>query len=247
MPLFIFISGRFSHINNRRRYKVRILRLLETYIFFQLISSIIMIIKGDNFSFQYFYVPNWILWYLVSLIYWRLMVYFIPGNWLKHQGTIIVLSFSISLLAGFIPIGRSVSFQKSLAYLPFFVLGYYSSEINIKSIINRISPYFALGSLLLVFAFLFVFVDENLKYIIHYNMFYWSENFVNTILNFIARGVSLSFAVVLGLMVMRLCPSNNILSKWGNKTLFIYIYHGFILKEILFPMVRNNFLPQNEF
>lgn len=41
MPLFVFISGRFSHIKNRANYKKGIIRLLETYVAFQVIRTIL--------------------------------------------------------------------------------------------------------------------------------------------------------------------------------------------------------------
>ena len=48
MPIFIFISGRFSHIHDRKRYKNSFMKLFETYIVFQLIHHLIYFADGAN-------------------------------------------------------------------------------------------------------------------------------------------------------------------------------------------------------
>lgn len=40
MPLFVFISGRFSHIRNSQRYLLRLLTIFETYIVFQFLRCL---------------------------------------------------------------------------------------------------------------------------------------------------------------------------------------------------------------
>lgn len=36
MPLFIFCSGRYSHVNDKKKYLYRQMRILETYILFSI-------------------------------------------------------------------------------------------------------------------------------------------------------------------------------------------------------------------
>ena len=50
MPLFVFISGRFSHIRDVDKYKRGLLRILETYIVFQLIRSFMPILYGRSLT-----------------------------------------------------------------------------------------------------------------------------------------------------------------------------------------------------
>lgn len=79
MPLFIFVSGRFSHVKDTKSFNRSIFKLLETLIIFQIIRSfVIPFIWGDNIEWKYLIVPNWILWYLMSLIWWRIMVKVTP-------------------------------------------------------------------------------------------------------------------------------------------------------------------------
>ena len=167
MPLFIFVSGRFSHVRDRKRYMKNILRLLETYIVFQIIRTTIPILLGDEFSFKCIITPKWILWYLVALIYWRLMVYFIPERILKQRKKVLLTSICISLAAGFIPVGYPFVVQRSLTFLPFFVMGYYSSEVNIQKYINKIPYYLAVCVLVGAFMLLFFVLNTNLARVHH--------------------------------------------------------------------------------
>ena len=48
MPLFIFISGRFSHNHNKEKFKSGIIRLLETYVVFQIILEIVSAVVGGG-------------------------------------------------------------------------------------------------------------------------------------------------------------------------------------------------------
>ena len=48
MPFFMFISGRFSQIRDRAKYKKTIVRLFETYLVFQTIRCVkILVISGN--------------------------------------------------------------------------------------------------------------------------------------------------------------------------------------------------------
>ncbi len=247
MPLFLFISGRFSHIHNRNKYKRNILRLLETLIFIQIVSSTILIMRGNAFSLRFLYEPNTILWYLVSLIYYRMIIYFSPTDWLSYRKRVLIISFSLSILAGFIPVSHTFTIQRSLACLPFFMLGYYSTDIDFKSIINRIPLYFVIGTLLAILSILFFILNTSISAIAYCCFPYWSDDISQIAFRLLSRCIYIISAIVLCAMVMRLIHPNKLFSKWGENTLFIYIYHAFILNLLLFPMIRTCQLPQNEF
>lgn len=113
MPLFIFISGRFSHVKDRKKYVRGIYKLLETFIFFQIVWSFIdyMSLK-DTSIMQFFIVPRWTLWYLLSLVFWRLMVLLLTDDFLMyHKKFIIFSSLIISIIGGFVPVGGGIFFS----------------------------------------------------------------------------------------------------------------------------------------
>ncbi len=82
MPLFIFISGFFTKVKDSKQFWKATGRLFETLIIFDVIHVIIRIAAGkivvgeENF-WKAFYSPQWSLWYLLSLISWRIMIYYV--------------------------------------------------------------------------------------------------------------------------------------------------------------------------
>ena len=127
MPLFVFVSGRFSHIKYRKKYKKGILKIVETYLFFQFIWQLIHLVSGKdlnwNFFIKFFISPSWTLWYLVSLVWWRISILLLPEKVLKERPfMILACSFLLSILGGLIPLNALFSFQRTMAYMPFFFI-----------------------------------------------------------------------------------------------------------------------------
>lgn len=79
MPFFILISGYFFSVNN---FNKKLLGIFLVYIIYQTIYSIPSIIKG-TLSYKYFYEPNWIMWFLMSTLFWMSITKFIK----KHNFT----------------------------------------------------------------------------------------------------------------------------------------------------------------
>ena len=130
VPVFIFISGYFSRKKKKAELPASIWKLLEPLIIFQALTLLPrFIMKG--FSFGAILTPWYVLWYLLSLIYWRLLIQIIPDRILNNTKLILIVAFCISILAGFLPFGRFLSIQRTLSFMPFFFLGYYMRGKNI--------------------------------------------------------------------------------------------------------------------
>lgn len=241
MPLFIFISGRFSQIRDRKKYGGGILRLFETYVVFQIIHifSRYFMHKG-NFELEHMLViPEMAMWYLLCLIYWRLMVlYILPkpiNDGKKVEVYIILLSFIISLFAGFVPLSRELSFQRAFAFLPFFIMGYYSASVDIKKRLT-ILPFW---SCLLVIIAIFTIFCSYFKG--SYNFLYYAFPY-NDAYDLWMRMVCICSAVFCSLLIMRLVIPLYRVASWGKCTLFIYMYHLF-LEAVLKIVIVKGFLP----
>lgn len=125
MPLFVLVSGFFS-----RRDRTNEFSLIKPLVVFQFINVIILSILGHDFSFTYFLVPYWTLWYLLSLIFWRLMLKYTPKALLDRPYVYLCLAIVASLAIGLvIPYGRILSIQRTISFFPFFLLGYYFKPI----------------------------------------------------------------------------------------------------------------------
>ena len=80
----------------------------------------------------------------------------------KLGGAILVLSFAVSLISGFIPIEGEFSFQRACSFWPFFVMGYYSKNVDVKNIIdNRLGKLFAVAGILSIFMLVYLFFNKD--------------------------------------------------------------------------------------
>lgn len=247
MPLFIFVSGRFSQIKDKEKYKKGIIKLFETYLVFHIIWQLIVFASGKDFNILKFIAfPSWSLWYLVSVIWWRVLVLMIPEKILKGRPLkIIAISFFVSILGGVIPANSHFSLQRTMAYMPFFFMGYYSTKTDIRKYINKVPLSLALFVIVSVLFFFYFCLNENINFILTCRLSYWSRPEVSPILRCVYRCILLVSAMIISIMIMRIVPLNQQIAKWGANTLFIYMYHSFLIRAFRLG-VKCGLIPQNE-
>lgn len=249
MPLFIFVSGMFTHIKEREKYRRGIFRLLETYILFQLILKVPnMLVSGDfstNNIISIISEPSFAMWYLLSLAFWRIIIFHIPHEHINSPIRLIITCILISLAGGFIPINGQFSFQRTIALLPFFVMGYSAKNIEIMKYISKIPHSLAIGLLLSVFLVFYFVLNRNCGIAFICRASYGVKPELPLILHFFARGVYLIVGTITGIMVMRVVPTKSLLYRRGNITLFIYIYHIFFIQALRY-VYEKGYLPHNE-
>lgn len=156
-----------------------------------------------------------------------------------------LLCIFISLFSGFIPIGEQFSLQRTMTFLPFFFIGYYAKDIEIKNIINRIPFVFAFAlmiSSLLIYFFLF---NKPISFILTGKCTYWLIIGFSPFQLCLARVLFLFAASIMGVMICRIVPTRPLFSHWGSITLFIYIYHPYAIK-VMYYAIKNGYLPQAE-
>lgn len=228
MPLFVFISGYFTKIGNNDIFVQGILKLGETYIVFTLIHvfiSLFMLGKGVNFI-NVLLVPRWTLWYLLSLIWWRLILYITPFSIRNNHLLLVVISVVLCLVMGWVPIGHIFSFHRTFSFLPFFVLGYVAAQTGT---INRIkmSPILAVALMIIVLSGYWLFPISIKEYLFQN---YGYNHYSNPSLAFLFRFGWLFFAGLMSVCFLSIVPRKEY--RWtyfGRLTLFIYMYHSVIL------------------
>lgn len=79
MPLFVFVSGYFSkkYSDNKKTLKTLLL-LIESLLVFQLLHKLPSLINGKESVLSVIVFPAWTIWYLYSLIAWKIIVYITP-------------------------------------------------------------------------------------------------------------------------------------------------------------------------
>ena len=73
---------------------------------------------------------------------------------------------------------------------------------------------------------------------------YWDDSIKLTLNHLFQRFIFLIIGSIFGLMFMRLAPIVKIFAQWGRRTMFIFIYHMFVL-YLFFALFSYNFLPSN--
>ncbi len=245
MPFFMYISGLFSQINDRAKYRRGILMILETFIVFQLIRCIKPILIGGSFHLDYHILyPKGTLWYLAYLPVYRIFIYLMPKHCLdSHPRAIIISSIALALLWGFIPTG---SFEKLLSFFPYFMLGYYSCRINIKETIKKIPLIVSLLGITIIFITIYLTINFNIGYIIYYETsYYWTDPVIAPEILCLSRIIAYILAIIISVFIMRIVLYKNVFPQYGSKTLFIYMYHTFIVLALR-SLIAKGYLPQDE-
>ncbi len=240
MPLFVFVSGRFSHISNREKYRKRIITLLETLIVFQIVAYVLF----NEFSILGFLTPWFHLWYLLSLVFWRLFVYFIPPHLLNHKTLILLIAIAVGILGGFVPYGRLFSIQRTLSFFPFFVIGYYSGGYNIKKIVGKLPVKVAIIVVIMILAGLSFFVKVDITRQLIGADPYYADTINDTLMNCIYRTCYLLAATLVSCLILRLTIENKRIAKLGRATMFVYVLHIFVFYIIRYSIAIFN-LPQD--
>lgn len=216
MPLFIFISGYFSRKKDLGNFLPSIWKLLEPLIIFQIIALLFYV---DTLSIRKILTPWYMLWYLLSLMYWRIILQIIPDKVLLHKKLILISTFCISILAGFLPFDRFLSIQRTLSLMPFFFLGYFMKDKNLY--LPSKNKLYSIFFLLVILVILF-FYPHNISYLHHATPY-------KSIYGIMIRAVAFILAVPMSIAFLNACPHTPWIARQGRKTLQYYIYHGLII------------------
>lgn len=219
MPLFIFISGYFSRKKDKKELKASIWKLLEPLIVFQILTLFLK----DSISLGNIFTPWWVLWYLLSLIYWRLMIQIIPDKLLKHTKLILFATFCISILAGFLPFNRFLSIQRTLSFMPFFFLGYYMKGKNLY-----------LPDKYKLFSFLFLILMVAVP--LYFPQYLGDLNHAapyGSIFGALKRILVFCLAIPMSIAFINVCPNTSWAVQQGKLTMQYYIYHALAIPVLM--------------
>lgn len=229
MPLFVFISGYFSRKKEIKVFIPDMWKLLEPLLIFHIIAQILTFIAKGSITTDGLLTPWYVLWYLLCLIYWRVLLQIIPNWILDNKQLIVITTLCVSLIAGFLPFGKILSLQRALAFMPFFFLGYCMR--NQSLFLPKKYKIWCFVFLIISFA-LPVFFSNYLGSLMYVNPYYSYVDALKKIFAFCV-GIPLSLAFV------NICPNKPWFSKQGRLTMQYYIYHAFLIP--LFVAIVNRF------
>lgn len=182
--------------------------------------------------------PYWTLWYLLSLIYWRIILQFLPSNWMDHRCMIIVGAFALALATPLLPFGYIASFQRTFTFLPFFMIGYYIRQGNYLLVLRSMGvwkPAIIMGLCILVcclFVHMGLPVMQTLRGADTYMNCYLPTLYA-MLLKCILLVASLCFCLAL-FSVFKV--TNVRFANEGRNSLSYYLYHALIIEFVLLPL-----------
>lgn len=164
--------------------------------------------------------PAFALWYILSLIYWRIILQLIPQRVLDKKILVMALALMVSISAGFVPVGGELSFQRACTFFPFFMLGYYARQdgwVTKLRTLNKIPWAIVLVDLLSVCYFALPVFYSNTPY----------EEWTDCVM----RALQLTVALMLCLAIMNVMPAKmGRFTDVGKYTLLIYLLHPPMIK-----------------
>lgn len=235
MPLFVFISGYLSK-NFYRMKRKAIRNLLIPYIIFNMIwySAVYIGTKENMFSLL---LPGWTLWYLLSLFFWRMFLKYIVK--FKH---VLLFSFFIGVLVGLVPsVGSILSISRTIVFLPFFLLGYYTKEEHLARVKKFNKPLAVIGILIFLFWAIYIVKMDLFDYKFLYYSYSFSALEVSLISGIILRLISYIASIIFGICVISIVPDKKqIFSSLGKATMNIYVFHIYLVMLVYFFMPKWN-------
>lgn len=220
MPLFVFVSGYFTR--KKSLQKMGGVKLIETLLVWNSIYCILH--PSLSFSWINLIKPSFAYWYLLCLVIWRFIIEIVPFDKI-NQYMVVTACLIIGLLFGFINIdGGLFSVSRVFSFFPFFIMGYYAKNTNIIYRLRNVSHKLSI-SLLLAILLLFYFMNESYAEYFNCSRPYALDGGLYKGLLYRTLFYFLSF--IQGCAIINIIPDLKIFAKLGEKTMQIYIFHGF--------------------
>ncbi len=237
MPLFVWVSGYVARPADRSCLR----SLAAPYLVFQLLYSLAAVLFWGNDEEVKLLEPYWLMWFLMALLIWRLLLPLFVAGTFRTRALTLLGTFVLSLLTGWSSELRYVlSFQRMVALLPVFLLGYYC-----RSYQTQVSDWwkrFGGKQRAAIRLCLALVVLAGLAVILYYydqgeilrRWLYWKYPYGKRGGNALTRSCFTAYAVVWLAFVLTWIPGRPIpvLTKIGQNTLPVYLLHGFVIEAL---------------
>ncbi|MGJ7912672.1 acyltransferase family protein [Neobacillus sp. LXY-1] len=234
MPAFIFISGYFSKgFHKKGNFIKTVKRVLIPYLIFQFVYSIFYYVLGQESTLKIDLLhPHWTLWFLLSLFYWNLFLY--AFSKLKWVGLGIAVFIGIGI-GYFDQIGSYLSLSRTFVFFPYFLFGFLLDSKHLK-VVKKVKHSTIIGFTVLLITmvlFAFLFPKDAIPWLLgdtsYANLDVKGIGLTNGIIR--ASQYILTVIVMYGFLAM--VPTKGFkMTDIGQRTLYIYLLHGFIIKTI---------------
>jgi fucose 4-O-acetylase-like acetyltransferase len=230
IPLFAFISGFYiKAVPSDNWYIQNIKTILIPFILFDIIYELLHVLLFNELSYYIRQLaPYWLMWFLFSLFIWKTLLYQMIS--IKY---ILIISYIFALLIGFADeAGLTLSVSRTVYFLPFFLLGFYSNKIKVLEIIKSkfLIPAFAI--IIFIFIIYFLSIKEIHSGLLLGTTSYHNLN-ISSINGLIWRSVLMLTSTISVFLIILIMPKTKLtITKIGENTLYIYLLHGIPVRII---------------
>ncbi len=221
MPLFIFITGFFSKNVEKSRK-----RIITYFIVYVIMQSLILVIRKQRFCIV---KPCFALWYLQAIIVYNLLLPIISK---EKPPVAIILSVIAGLIIGYDNnAGEIGSLSRIFVMMPFFIIGYFTTETQLLKLKNKRNIIFGLVFLILLAINIPILMDkiDNITGLLQGKTSYYKMKMDE--IGILYRAVWYIIATITSMSVLAIIPQKRILgiSKFGTRTLQVYCLHIFVI------------------
>lgn len=245
MPVFIFISGYLA--------KHASIKKISNYLLIYFIFQSLYLILLNSLKIQHnsrYEVPYYHLWYLVSMIWWYIIVVLLNKIHLKNyvKVLIIICCFAVSSISRVYTVNivdlvnkyymgfysYYFSYQRTLTFLPYFMMGFFINKDILIKVYSSLKYKRLILPIVILFNILVYYVIEisNLE-----SLFRGSYGVDRILLCktsiFIEMLISYVITLINGYVFINITTSEkNIITKYGENSLQIFLFHPLVVVMI---------------
>ena len=238
MPLFILISGYLTkHPDNQqpRQMWKGVGNIMVTLFIFQAITSFRIYLYSGDVLMSLKGFPFGILWYLMSLIWWRIMLYYTPKSLLNRPLLYLIIAIVVSFMSGLFHLGSFLAVQRTLNFYFFFLLGFYYRQGTFNTPLWHNNNLHAV--VLVVLLPLLLWLYPRCGNIMNGADYYGIAGLPQ-------KAMVLMCSIPMTLLMFNIIPDIKLLRPIGKDSLFYYLYHMLFLAIVVGPLVKAYDLPR---
>jgi len=234
MPVFIFISG---YLSSEKQLETVVTSLLFLYLIAQaawcLFSLVLTPLTGAPIEIMRFINigiwPQWGLWYLLSLFFWRTTIPLLSNTRYPLLGLLILCGYAVCI--GTSNLDGTLSLSRTISFYPFFAAGYWSKRDNWK-ITSAPFRHLDIGLIaigLIMGAFLAAYAYRNSLLLLHFNVPFYKTGTHLMAGGLFRLGVFLSVFSIIRLLFLFTSSAPTIFTRCGARSLTVYLGHLYVL------------------
>ncbi|MDZ5712946.1 acyltransferase family protein [Jeotgalibacillus haloalkalitolerans] len=232
MPAFILIAGYFAKSSYSKGLFLKLLKkLIVPYLIFQLIYTIYYYFLRNQNNLEIDPLnPQWALWFLVSLFFWSLLLILFRDVLKLKWKAAMLISIILGVMIGFVnDYTSTLSLSRTFVFFPFFLAGHYLNRDFFSQLKDKRIKIISVLSLAVAFISIYYLPDWSSRWLFGSH----SYEDLGTPVEASPLLRLLIYAVSFGLVVafFSLAPvSKTFFTRWGLNTLYVYLFHGFIIQ-----------------